>query len=54
VSYLDTVDIRAGAAWSIRDLSSTLLNEIPANGGQKFHDPAESPSLRAAKEFGDL
>ena len=42
VSYLNTADIRAGAAWSIRDLLSMLLNEIPASGGQKFHDPADS------------
>jgi hypothetical protein len=54
MSYLDTVDIRAGAAWSIRGLLSTLLNAIPASGGQKFHVPAENLSLRAAREFGDL
>ena len=53
VLYLDTVNIRAGAAWSIRGLSSTLLNEAPASGGQKFHDPAESLSSRAEREFGD-
>ena len=41
VSYLNTVNIRAGAAWSIKGLSSTLLNETPANGGQNFHGPAE-------------
>jgi hypothetical protein len=53
VSYLDTVDIWGGAAWSIRGLSSTLLNETPANGGQNFHGPAEDPSSPAAKEFGN-
>jgi hypothetical protein len=41
VSYRDTVDIRAGAAWSIRGLSSTLLNEALANGGQNFQGLAE-------------
>ena len=39
----------AGAAWSIRGLLSTLLNAIPASGGQKFHVPAENLSLRAAR-----
>jgi hypothetical protein len=41
VSYPGTVDIQAGAAWSIKALLSTHLNEIPANGGQNFHGPAE-------------
>ena len=41
VSYLDTVELRAGAAWSIKGLSSTLLNETPASGGQNFHCRAE-------------
>jgi hypothetical protein len=45
---------RAGAGWNIRGLSSTLLNEIPASGGQKFRDSAEGLSLLAAREFGDL
>ena len=40
VSYSDTV-VGAGAAWSIKGLSSTHLNETPENGGQNFHGPVE-------------
>jgi hypothetical protein len=53
VPYADTVDIGAGA-WSIRGLSSTLLNKIPASGGQSFHAPAEGLYSPVAKKFGDL
>jgi hypothetical protein len=41
VSYPDTVISSGGAAWSIRGLSSTLLNETPASGGLNFHGPVE-------------